>query len=306
MKIEWKQKENKVYDLCQTGLSLGYERFVINNFMEDIGGGKGKKKKEKPVIVKGPDILLNSETVKDFKSKGHKFEQLSRFTTMFNDPAIAHQIDKCPEVMSYDILALQPVDEKTFQIAAQKLDADIICVDLTEHISYIKRTMIKVAVERGIHIELVYSPALRDSGIKCNVIANAQTLVGAARGRNIIISSGAQEVLDLRSPYDVINLGKLFGLSHSQAKDAITKHCRSVLKHAETRKTQQAAVSVDRLSSLSEKDRQIVESQLKKLSEITAADDDDDDDEEVSDDEDDGDSSDESETEEPPEKRIKS
>ena len=74
---------------------------------------------------------------------------------------------------------------------------------------------------------------------------------------------------------------------------------------SETRKTQQAAVSVDRLSSLSEKDRQIVESQLKKLSEITAADDDDDD-EEVSDDEDDGDSSDESETEEPPEKRIKS
>ena len=30
--------------------SVGYERFVINNFMEDIGGGKGKKKKEKVIV----------------------------------------------------------------------------------------------------------------------------------------------------------------------------------------------------------------------------------------------------------------
>ena len=46
--------------------------------------------------------------------------------------------------MTYDILALQPVDEKTFQIAAQKMTADIICLDLTENITFLKRTMIKV------------------------------------------------------------------------------------------------------------------------------------------------------------------
>ena len=43
-------------------------------------------------------------------------------------------------------------------------------------------------------------------------------LTRAARGKGIIISSGARSAFELRGPYDVINMATLFGLSEQDAK----------------------------------------------------------------------------------------
>lgn len=48
------------------------------------------------------------------------------------------------------------------------------------------------------------------------------------RGKNLIISSGAPSVTELRGPNDVINLMFLLGLSAERARAAISKNCRYV------------------------------------------------------------------------------
>lgn len=55
---------------------------------------------------------------------------------------------------------------------------------------------------------------------------NFQLLVDWTRGKNLIISSGAPTVFELRGPYDVANLSSLLGLSMERAKAAVSKNCR--------------------------------------------------------------------------------
>ena len=46
----------------------------------------------------------------------------------------------------------------------------------------------------------------KDSGSRRQLISNAQNLVRITHGRNIIITSEAQRAMELRGPYDIINL----------------------------------------------------------------------------------------------------
>ena len=55
---------------------------------------------------------------------------------------------------------------------------------------------------------------------------NFQLLVDWTRGKNLIISSAAPTVFELRGPYDVANLSSLLGMSMEQAKAALSKNCR--------------------------------------------------------------------------------
>jgi len=76
------------------------------------------------------------------------------------------------------------------------------------------------------------------------------TLVRATKGKNIILSSDAQKVMELRGPYDVVNLGNLFGMSPDKAKASISKLCQSVVIHAETRKTYRGMLKVEGIPNL--------------------------------------------------------
>lgn len=53
-----------------------------------------------------------------------------------------------------------------------------------------------------------------------------QLLIEWTRGRDIIFSSAASSVNELRGPCDVANLLLLFGLSKEKAKAAISNNCR--------------------------------------------------------------------------------
>lgn len=46
------------------------------------------------------------------------------------------------------------------------------------------------------------------------------------RGKNLIISSAASSVNEIRGPYDVANLSTLLGISMEQGKASISKNCR--------------------------------------------------------------------------------
>ena len=51
------------------------------------------------------------------------------------------------------------------------------------------------------------------------------------RGRNIILSSGAQAAFELRGPYDIINIASLLGLNPADAKASVALLSPQLLEH---------------------------------------------------------------------------
>jgi len=72
-------------------------------------------------------------------------------------------------VSSYDILAVQPTNEKTFQAACGTFEVDIISLDLSARLPFnLKLPTVGLAVDRGIYFELCYGAAIRGKRLPPN------------------------------------------------------------------------------------------------------------------------------------------
>ncbi|XP_047464190.1 ribonuclease P protein subunit p30 isoform X2 [Mugil cephalus] len=167
---------------------------------------------------------------------------------VFEPTAKKKQRPSAAEYRRFDLLAVQPTSEKLFHAACTSYDIDIICVPVTDKLPFFfKRAPVNGAIDRGVVFEVSYSAALRDSTLRRYTIANAVALMDVCKGKNVILSSGAEKALELRGPYDITNLGLLFGLSDRDSKEAVSSTCRAVLLHAETRRTASGIIYTSRL-----------------------------------------------------------
>lgn len=164
--------------------------------------------------------------------------QLTRLTVVADAPAHCARLAAAGDVTrSYDILAVQAASERVFTSACTTLDVDIISFDLARRLPFRLRVpAVRAALARGISFELCYSPALREPNSRRQLFANALAVVRATGGAGVILSSGAQRAFELRGPYDVANLGTLFGLSLAAAKAAVSTRTEAVLQHAAARR----------------------------------------------------------------------
>uniref|UniRef100_H2R7L0 Ribonuclease P protein subunit p30 n=2 Tax=Pan troglodytes TaxID=9598 RepID=H2R7L0_PANTR len=207
--------------LVETAAHLGYSVVAINHIVDF----KEKKQEiEKPVAV---SELFTTLPIVQGKSRPIKI--LTRLTIIVSDPSHCNVLRATSSrARLYDVVAVFPKTEKLFHIACTHLDVDLVCITVTEKLPfYFKRPPINVAIDRGLAFELVYSPAIKDSTMRRYTISNALNLMQICKGKP----------LEIRGPYDVANLGLLFGLSESDAKAAVSTSCRAALLHGETRKT---------------------------------------------------------------------
>ncbi len=101
--------------------------------------------------------------------------------------------------------------------ACVSLECDLITLDMSQRLPFKLRPQhLQAAVQRGVHFEVLYSCALRDPMSRRHLFSNAQALTRLLRGRGIVISSGARVAMELRGPFDVINIGTTFGLTQQQ------------------------------------------------------------------------------------------
>uniref|UniRef100_A0A0E0MIK5 RNase P subunit p30 family protein n=1 Tax=Oryza punctata TaxID=4537 RepID=A0A0E0MIK5_ORYPU len=110
--------------------------------------------------------------------------------------------------------------------------------------------MLKLALQRGLHLEIAYSPLIAaDAASRTHAIAQAKLLVDWTKGNNLIISSAAHTASEIRGPYDAINLSSyLLGLSAQRAKAAISINCRSLISKALRKKHfYKETIRIDRL-----------------------------------------------------------
>ncbi|KAM9837827.1 ribonuclease P protein subunit p30 isoform 1-T1 [Aulostomus maculatus] len=215
--------------LVDTAAHLGFSTVAINYVFEP----PAKKKQEIPSPKPIHELIDQLPIV---QGRSWPIRVLNRLTVVMSDST--HFRPNAVEYRQFDLLAVQPTTEKLFHAACMTYDVDIICVPVTEKLPFFfKRAPVNGAVDRGVVFEVSYSAAIRDTTMRRYTIANAISLMESCKGKNLIMSSAAEKHLELRGPYDITNLGLLFGLSEEDAKEAISSTCRSVLLHADTRKT---------------------------------------------------------------------
>ncbi|KAJ3172784.1 Ribonuclease P protein subunit p30 [Irineochytrium annulatum] len=184
-----------------------------------------------------------------------QFRQLTRFTIILDDAT--NNLLSNSKVQSYDLVAVQPLSEKVFQVACAHMDCDIISIDMGTRLPfYLKATTINVAVQRGIVFEICYTGCLRDAGARKQLISNARDLMRVTKGKNVIVTSGALKAMEVRGPHDVMNLGFLFGITNEVMQRCMTTNSRHALYHAATRRdTFNGVMMVESVDVLTEADQ---------------------------------------------------
>ncbi|XP_040992973.1 protein GAMETOPHYTE DEFECTIVE 1 [Juglans microcarpa x Juglans regia] len=180
------------------------------------------------------------------------FRQYTRLTVCVESPPQAQALNSGnPILKTYDLVAVRPLNQVVFDQACEKSEVDIIAIDFSEKLPFrLKLPMVKAAIERGVYFEITYSNLIADVQTRRQMISNAKLLVDWTRGKNLIFSSAAPSVNELRGPYDVANLSSLLGLSMERAKAAISKNCRTLIANALRRKHfYKDAIRVEVLSS---------------------------------------------------------
>uniref|UniRef100_K1QKK6 Ribonuclease P protein subunit p30 n=1 Tax=Magallana gigas TaxID=29159 RepID=K1QKK6_MAGGI len=155
-------------------------------------------------VIKASTLKLTEDELKDLQVDSKRVKILSRVTLNVTDSEQLQYL-MSPEVQEYDIVAVRPTSSDIF-----------------------------TGIQKGIHFEIQYGPALRDSSVKKYLISNSQLLASFSKSKAI----------ELRGPHDVANLGLLFGLNEAQAKNCVSRSCRSVLLHAEERRALKATVAL--------------------------------------------------------------
>lgn len=167
-----------------------------------------------------------------------KIKFYSRITILLDDASQNVGISTNPLVQQFDIVALCPCTERALQVACSSLDLDIICLNLAGgRLDYpLRNSIIGEAIQRGIHFEISYSSAIRDSGYRRNLFGNTVSLLRATMTKNIIVSSGATESMDLRGLKDCLHFAFLIGLNGDTPHNALTVNPTKVLERAANRK----------------------------------------------------------------------
>ncbi|XP_028651290.1 ribonuclease P protein subunit p30 [Erpetoichthys calabaricus] len=236
LNIRQTSDKNLLRKTIEIAAHLGYSTIAVNYVIEF----QDKKQNFiKPIPV---NDLFNSLPIVQGKSK--PIRVLNRLTVVVSDAVQCIELRATsPHIRLYDIVAVLPKTEKLFHTACMTLDVDIICITVTEKQPFhFRRPPVSGAIERGIFFEIIYSHATKDSTMRRYTISNSLSLMQICKGKNVVLSSGAEKPLELRGPYDIANLGLLFGLSEGDAKAAVSTNCRAVILHGETRKTAMGVV----------------------------------------------------------------
>uniref|UniRef100_A0A0P4WCW9 Uncharacterized protein n=1 Tax=Scylla olivacea TaxID=85551 RepID=A0A0P4WCW9_SCYOL len=222
-------------------LSLGYQTLAVNREVTDTFAphqkGKKRKKDDFPAVPPPPKVSLTKEEL-DRHGISREPVILTRITITYADPGSAFLSKFRNNIKQYDIVAFTPTTDSALkQTVSQTLvDVDIIALGPEERGTRFARKLLRLAVERNIYFELSYGPCITNSTRRQQTITLAHILHHSFRSANIIITSQARVPSHLRQPYDVMNLGRFFGLTEAGAKAALVSMGHNVVYCAAMRR----------------------------------------------------------------------
>ncbi|KAI8368156.1 RNase P subunit p30-domain-containing protein [Radiomyces spectabilis] len=159
----------------------------------------------------------------------HPVKQLTRITI---ETSSAVSNDTLTQLRStFDLIAVRPSTLNTFEDACYNLNIDIISLDCSVRLPFrVDAHSVQKAIQRGVYFEITYSAGIRDTTARGYFLQVANILVCATNGNNLIVSSEAETVADLRASYDAFYLMKSLSLPNDKAQFVTGKHCEQLLR----------------------------------------------------------------------------
>ncbi|CAO4373426.1 unnamed protein product [Caenorhabditis nigoni] len=187
----------------------------------------------------------------DLEKRGKVFRQFSRITFTANEQVVINKVFIHPTVLSYDIVAVRPGDSSVIDTLSRKTELfDIITIDHLEENrgKWLSGSKVMDRIRNdGVFYEIAYAESLMPATRK-NTLFNGRVLIRSLKSKNVIICSGAETMLDLRSPVDVMNMSLLWGVANNEARKMISGFPKNLLLQAECRGTGNGDVCSMKLS----------------------------------------------------------
>ncbi|XP_057865377.2 uncharacterized protein LOC131073035 isoform X1 [Cryptomeria japonica] len=239
-----KSAKNTRVKLVVKAMELGYSGIAYNRYVSGIIADTDRctiiSLPLSSLVEASPALAENVKFHREVLGLpvGEKMRQYSRVTVGVENMLQAAAVNpKNPVLCTYDLLAVHPMNLNMFEHACLNLEVDLISLDLSQKLPFhLKSSLIRAAVQRGVFFEVMYSPSISNVHARREMFKQVQILIEWTHGRNIIVSSAAPSVNELRGPNDVMNMSTLFGLSKVHAKKSISMNCRSLILRGLTRK----------------------------------------------------------------------
>ncbi|KAL1527376.1 hypothetical protein AB1Y20_016045 [Prymnesium parvum] len=193
---------------------------------------------------------------------------LRRVNVHVEDEGHVTSIHASREVLQkYDLVGLVPHSEAALErcLRPPAVDhIDLISLPSGQRWPFLlKPPLVRKALDAGLHFELCYSAALRDSLARRYLVSNLQSLLQVMlpkqrrSAKGLLFSSGADARRLLRSPEDVSNLLCLFGCHPLAAHQAVHANPQLALQRAAQRRIPEPLAA---LPSIFPRDRAPLES----------------------------------------------
>ncbi|KAI9263413.1 RNase P subunit p30-domain-containing protein [Phascolomyces articulosus] len=167
-------------------------------------------------VIDDPNKAHTIEPI-PFDKVNHSVCQLTRVTMETDILPTPEEIDKLRS--RYQLVAIRTSHESTFEAACRTSHVDIISMDCSKRLPFrLDRDVVQEAMKRGIFFEICYGAGTRDNTQRAYVLQMSKELIACTGGDNLIVSSEANTVADIRGPFDVLYLMKAFGLPNDKAK----------------------------------------------------------------------------------------
>lgn len=256
-------------DVIKRLYDYGYKTIAVNQLIEDkIIEPKKKKKKGEPretqdIVPQPYNVAKLQELASNFGY--YDFKVLNRLTVSFASQDVFHKITKSPNYKKYDLVACAPTTNQALMFTCNTFEADIFTFNPENKFNLrLSRKTYNQLIERGYHFELLYSPAVEDSSKRKNLIHASHLYHSLGKSRNIFFSSGATTFIYIRGPYDIINLGFIFGLGELQSRCAVNEFPQKIVVNSIGRRHGKAVMFVDNLDKEKEEEEDMDQPKVKK------------------------------------------
>jgi RNase P/RNase MRP subunit p30 len=248
--------ENSLSKILISCFDLRYDRVVLcqtDNLRASTSNSTSSKKKKrklneteetpsasswicpKPFVARIPDLIIQR-----CRQTNRKFRLYSRLNVIVHDNQSLHYLKRAEVQQHFDLISLQPAtrDILLYLLSSTTIQHELLVLDPSDpELLPFPSKLMRAAADRGITFELIYNNALRDP-FERNLLAfgRALALNIFKRGQSIVFSSNATNSLQIRSPYDMMEIGQLFGFNEEISKKMINENPMNVLARSFSRR----------------------------------------------------------------------
>lgn len=184
--------------VCLRIFSVGYRTVAIDQTFDHT-----KCSRKNQDVFPVPADLTNFRT--QFQNK---LKILNRLSIVYSHNVVSHDMNISLNLKKYNLICGIPITDAAMQHACSTFNGDIIGMvhDETTKVFLIGHKYYMMAARRGIYFEIQYAPAIRNSNQRKDIIVVSQNIVSHRKAKSIMMSGGALNAFQVRSPYDVANL----------------------------------------------------------------------------------------------------